>query len=326
MTDRSVIDWLLDSDPAIRWQVLRDLVDAPEADWAAERRKVETIGWGAQLLSHQDADGQWAGGAFADVSVPFRTWKEPGVGQPWTTTCWALCDLRDYGLDPSSDSAKRTVELVGKNSKWEEGNQPFWEGEVEECINGRTVALGAYFGVDIAPIVKRLVGERLSDGAWNCERCEGSKVSSFVTTINVLEGLLEFEKGTGGTPESIAARKTGEEYLLRRHLFKRLSTGEPASDRFLQLLHPPRWHYDILRALDYFRAAAQLNTNSKPDPRLAQAIELLRSKRTANGRWALERDLEGKRWFRTDEGVGEPSRWITLKAWRILRWWDKEHE
>jgi hypothetical protein len=289
-----------------------------------ERRKVETIGWGAQLLSYQDADGQWAGAAFGDVSVPWKTWKQPGVGQPWTATCWALSDLREYGLDPFSEAAKRTVQLVGQNSKWEEGNQPFWEGEVEECINGRTVAIGAYFGADVAPLVKRLVGERLPDGGWNCERCNGSKVSSFATTINVLEGLLEYEKVTGGTPESIAARKTGEEYLLQRHLFKRLSTGEPADERFLQLLHPPRWHYTTLRALDYFRTSAQLKpAGEKPDPRLAEAVELLRFEQHGDGTWLLERDLEGRRWFRTDEGAGKPSPWLTLQALRVLKWWDE---
>ena len=194
----TVIDWLFDSDPSIRWQVMRDLLDVPESEWAAERAKVETEGWGAPLLTHQDEDGQWAGGAFLPADFDPRKWQERG--QPWTATSFSLSQLREFGLDPSSDRAKRTVELIGANSRWDEGGQPYWEGEVEERINGRTVADGAHFGVDVASIVERLVGERLDDGSWNCERANGSLRSSFHSTINVLEGLLEYERATGARP------------------------------------------------------------------------------------------------------------------------------
>ena len=199
---------------------MRDLLDAPETEWRAERARVETEGWGARLLACEDADGQWAGGAFFPAGFDAREWRE--VGQPWTATAFSLSQLREFGLDPSSDRARRTVALIGANSRWDEGGQPYWEGEVEECINGRTVADGAYFGVDVSPIVERLVGERLADGGWNCERANGSVRSSFHSTINVLEGLLEYERATGGTPASRAARRSGEEYLLERHLFRRL--------------------------------------------------------------------------------------------------------
>jgi hypothetical protein len=219
-----VIDWLLDSDPSIRWQVMRDLLDAPEPEWTAERAKVEEEGWGARLLSYEDEDGQWAGGAFFPRDFDVREWRE--LGQPWTATTFSLSQLREFGLDPSSDRAQRAVELIGANSRWDHAGQPYWEGEVEECINGRTVADGAYFGVDVSSIAGRLVGERLDDGGWNCERVNGSARSSFATTINVLEGLLEHERATGGTPESRQARTSGEEFLLERSLFRRLSTGE----------------------------------------------------------------------------------------------------
>ena len=199
-----VIDWLLAGDPSIRWQVMRDLLDAPEPDWQAERAKVETEGWGARLLSCEDEDGQWAGGAFAPRDFDFSEWQE--VGQPWTATAFSLSQLREFGLDPGSPRASRAVELIGANSRWDQAGQPYWEGEVEECINGRTVADGAYFGVDIAPIVARLAGERLDDGGWNCERAEGSVRSSFASTINVLEGLLEFERATGGSSKRLASR------------------------------------------------------------------------------------------------------------------------
>ncbi|MDJ0944903.1 MAG: hypothetical protein QNJ30_15650 [Kiloniellales bacterium] len=314
-----VIAWLLASDPSLRWQAMRDLLDAPEADWKAERVKVETEGWGARLLSFQDDDGQWAGGAFVPRGFTRSDWKKEG--QPWTATCFALTQLRELGLDPASGRARRTVELVGQSSRWDEGGQPYWEGEIEECINGRTVADGAYFGVEVSPIVDRLLGERQEDGGWNCERINGSLCSSFASTINVLEGLLEYEVSTGGTKESKAARRSGEEYLLRRSLFRRLSTGEPADETFLSLLHPNRWRYDVLRALDYFRASA-MHSGARPDERLGDAVDHLRSKRCEDGTWPLDWRASGRVWFDLDEGPGKPSRWITLRALRVLKWWD----
>jgi hypothetical protein len=297
---------------------MRDLLDAPEAEWRAERAAVETDGWGARLFACQDEDGQWAGGAFLPRGFDYREWQE--TGQPWTATTFSLSQLREFGLDPASERAKRAVKLIGANSRWEHDGQPYWEGEVEECINGRTVADGAYFGVDVSAIVDRLVGERLTDGGWNCERANGSVRSSFASTINVLEGLLEYEAATGGTPASREARKSGEEYLLERNLFRRLSTGEPADERFLSLLHPNRWRYDVLRALDYFRAAATL-TDAAPDPRLGEAVDHVRSRRLADGTWPLDWRLPGRVWFDMENGAGESSRWVTLRAARVLRWW-----
>ena len=298
---------------------MRYLTDSPEQQWKAERAKVETVGWGARLLSHEDDDGQWAGGAFFPRNFEAREWRE--VGQPWTATAFSLSQLREFGLDPSCERAKRAVALIGANSRWDEGGQLYWEGEVEECINGRTVADGAYFGVDVSSIVRRLLGERLDDGGWNCERVNGSTRSSFATTINVLEGLLEYERATGGTAEVQEARKCGEEYLLERRLFRRLSTGETADERFLSFSHPNRWHYDVLRALDYFWSAAAL-TGGAPDPRLAPAVDHLCSRRLEAGVWQLDWSPPGRVWFQIDDGPGEPSRWLTLRAMRVLRWWD----
>lgn len=321
MTDSDVIEWLLRSDPSIRWQVMRDQLDAPEAEWMAERAKVETEGWGARLLSCQDEDGQWAGGAFIPRDFDPKEWRERG--QPWTATTFSLSQLREFGLDPSSERARRSVELIGAHSRWDEGGQPYWQGEVEECINGRTVADGAYFGVDVSPIVDRLVGERLDDGGWNCERINGSVRSSFATTINVLEGLLEYERSTGGTPQSREARRSGEEFLLERNLFRRLGSGEPADAQFLRFTHPNRWRYDILRALDYFRFSA-IQTGTDPDPRLGEAIDRLRSRRLQDGTWPLDWSPPGRIWFEIDDGQGKPSRWVTLRAMRVLRWWDAQ--
>ncbi len=315
-----VIAWLLDSDPSIRWQVMRDLLDAPEPEWRAERAKVETEGWGARLLSYEDEDGQWAGGAFIPRDFDFKEWEE--VGQPWTATTYALSQLRELGLDPTSERARRAVELVGANARWDHAGQPYWEGEVEECINGRTVADGAYFGVDVSAIVDRLVGERLDDGGWNCERANGSLRSSFATTINVLEGLLEYERATGGTPESREARMSGEGYLLERRLFRRLSTGEVADAQFLRFVHPSRWYYDILRALDYFRDAGTLAGAAPPDGRLDEAVSHVRARRLEEGAWPLGWTPAGRVWFDVDGAAGEPSRWVTLRAMRVLEWWE----
>ncbi len=313
----SVIDWLLASDPAIRWQVMRDLLDVPEAEWWAERARVETEGWGARLLSHQDEDGQWAGGAFLPANYTEEKWRE--FGQAWTATCFSLQQLYDFGLDPSSERARRTVDLIGRNSRWDHDGQPYREGEVEECINGRTVITGAYFGVDVSPIVARLLGERQPDGGWNCERCNGSHRSSFHSTVNVLEGLLEYETAVGATPGTRAARSAGEEYLLKRGLFRRLVSGVPADMRYLAFLHPYRWRYDLLRGLDYFRTASLVD-GTPPDSRLGEAIDHLRSRQSEDGTWPLDWQLKGPVWFEMEE-VGKPSRWITLRALRVLRWW-----
>ena len=315
----TAVDWLMAGDPAIRWQVMRDLLDAPEGRWRAERSRLEDEGWGAKLLSLQDPDGQWAGGAFLPADFAWEQMRTEG--QPWTATCWALTQLRELGLDPESPSARRTVQLVGENSRWDHDGQPYWEGEVEECINGRTVAQGAYFGVDVADIVEKLVSQRMADGGWNCEREHGSVCSSFDSTINVLEGLLEFERATGGSVGSRKSRAAGEEYLLTRGLMHRLSTGELVDQEYLEFSCPSRWRYDLLRALDYFREASVF-AETLPDSRLSEAVEHLRSRQQADGTWHLDKTYRGRSWFEMDSGAGQPSRWITIKALRVLRWWE----
>jgi hypothetical protein len=307
----TVLDWLLDSDPALRWQVLRDLSDAAPAAVAAERARVATEGWGARLLAARDADGQWAGGACfpADFRGDFSQ------GQPWTSTFPTLTLLRDFGIDPSAPAVRETIARVRDNCRWEHAGQPFFGGEVEPCINGRTVLVGAYFGAEVDGIVTRLLGEQLADGGWNCEAENGSVRSSFNTTICVIEGLLEYERAGGGSEEVRRARRRGEEYLLERGLFRRLSTGEVADPAWLRFSFPTWWHYDVLWALDYFRAAGD-----PPDPRLAEAIEVLRSKQQPDGTWPLENTHPGAVHFPLEDGDGHPSRWNTLRALRVLRW------
>ncbi|NYJ08368.1 hypothetical protein [Petropleomorpha daqingensis] len=308
----TVQNWLLEGDPAIRWQVLRDLTDAPEDAVVAERARVATKGWGARLLSLRDPDGQWAGGA----CFPGSGWDGTG-GQPWTSTLPTLDLLRLLGLDPASPQARETVALVAENCRWEYDGSRFFDGEVEPCINGRTVTIGAYFGADVDGIVQRLLGEQLADGGWNCEAENGSTRSSFDTTIGVLEGLLAYERAGRGDERVAAARQRGEEYLLERSLFRRKSTGEVVVPSYLEFSFPPQWHYDVLRALDHVR-----EVGGTPDPRLDEAVEVVRGKQQPDGRWLLEHTHAGAVHVELEDGDGLPSRWSTLRALRVLRWYD----
>ena len=303
MTDRdAVVEWLLDSDPSIRWQVMRDLTDAPAEEVAVERARVAKEGWGAQLLALQPPDGPWGGGAYFPE---------------WTSTTITLQLLRQFGLDPTTDEARRALELVRANARWEHESEPYFDGEVEPCINGQAVAIGAYFGEDVRGIVDRLLTEQMADGGWNCEQENGSTRGSFDTTINVLEGLLEYERATGANGDVTAARLRGQEYLLERRLLRRLSTGEVANPSWLYLAFPNGWHYDVLRALDHMRDAGVA-----PDERMAEGIGIIESKRDEDGRWPLDHAFHEELLVDLGESEGQPSRWITLRALQVLRWYE----
>jgi hypothetical protein len=302
-----VIDWLLDSDPSIRWQVMRDLTHEPADVIAAERARVATEGWGARLLALQAPDGRWAG----------RPWSHN-----WTDTFHVLELLRRFGLDPESEQARRAVGLVREGVTWRDpdfespwADNPFFQGEVEPCINGNVVSTGSYSGVDMAPLVERLLGEQLPDGGWNCEVERGATVSSFGTTINVVEGLLDYESAIGGSVEVSAARRGGEEYMLERRLFRRKSTGEVIDPSWREFSFPTWYFYDVLRGLEYLRAAGV-----KGDERVAEAIAVVEGNRDPDGRWPLQNVHEGEAYFQMDEGEGKPSRWNTLRAMRVLDW------
>lgn len=309
-----VLNWLLDSDPAIRCQVLRDLVEAPREKIAAERARVASEGWGARLLGLQGGDGQWAGGACFPAKN--MNWQQKSEGQPWISTLPTLQLLVAFGVDPGAERVQRAIRGVEQNCRWEHAGQRFFDGEVEPCINGRTVTIGVYFGLNMDRLVDRLVGEQLDDGGWNCEAENGSRRSSFATTINVLEGLLAHEKATGGSPQSWAARRRGEEYLLERALFRRKTTGEVVDRAWLEFSFPIRWHYDVLRGLEYFRSVG-----GRGDARLGEAIALLQSKQQPDGCWLLENTHPGSVHFELEDGDGEPSRWNTLRALRVLKWY-----
>ena len=298
----AVIEWLLDADPSIRWQVMRDLTRTPAEIVAAERARVTSEGWGLRLLDQQRADGQWGDG----IATPF-----------WWSNMYTLVFLRDLGVDPAIARVRAAIALVRDNVTWgaEFGHSPFFEGEVEPCINGRVVALGAYFGERSDRLVDRLLSEQLADGGWNCEAERGSVRSSFHTTICVLEGLLAFEQAFGATTPVTDARRRGEEYLLERRLLRRLSTGDIIEPAWTQFAFPTLWHYDVLRALDYLCAAGV-----QPNPRIEEAVAIVRERRQGDGRWLL--DVRHRNTLHEEFAgvVGAPNRWITLRALRVLDW------
>jgi len=311
MHSMHAIAWLLEADPAVRWQALRDLTDAPSAAIAAERARVSHEGLGAAILATQQPDGSW---------------RRPGA-PAWLPTLFTLQLLRATGVDPVDPAVESTISrlelslrLTDQDGRWElrprePGAGSFFEGEVEPCINGGVLALGGYFGRPNGALAQRLVGEQLGDGGWNCDAPPSTR-SSFHTTICALEGLFEFERAVGAAPDVAAARRRGEEYLLQRFLYRRLSTGEVAHPDFLKLAFPPRYHYDVLRALDYFRAAGVA-----PDPRMNEAVRFVESARQPDGRWLLDASYDESLALQLGESVGQPSRWNTLRALRVLRWY-----
>jgi hypothetical protein len=317
------VDWLLDSasDPAIRWQAMRDLTDAASSAVAAERARVPRVGLGAAVLAHQQSDGSW---------------RREGA-PTWLTTLFTLLLLRAAGADPTDLTIEKAISRLESTLRWDctPGNwdlraaknagNPFFEGEEEPCINGGVLALGGYFGHPNKNILRRILSEQLPDGGWNCDAPKSQR-SSFHTTICVMEGLLEYERAIGGSSEIAAARRRAEDYLLDRSLFRRRSTGELANSEFLELAFPPRYHYDILRALDYFRAAS-IHASAKPktDPRLTEAIQLIENKRQPDGRWLLENSYTESLALPLTESIGQPSRWITLRALRVLRWFNAQN-
>ncbi len=294
--------WLLDADPSVRWQVMRDIAGEADEVVDAERARVATEGWGAQLLASQRDDGMWM--------VPDPEW-------PLAPTLYTLLLLRAMGLDPASEPAKKAVGLVRERVTWAYwGNAPFFEGEVEPCINGGVLAVGAYFGEGSERLAHRLLGEQLEDGGWNCEAERGSTRSSFHTTICVLEGLLAFEKSRGGVPAVAEARHRAHEYLLERRMLRRASTGEVISHKWTRFAFPTFWRYDVLRGLDYLRVAGV-----GFEERLAEAVELVAKRQHQNGRWPLGAvHPENHMPLQMDPGRGLASRWNTLRAARVLDW------
>ena len=285
---------------------MRDLTGASPSAIAAERGRVAHEGIGAAILACQAPDGPWR-----------------RAGKPdWLPTLYTSLLLRSTGVDPADPAVESATARVAKGFRWHEslGGKSFFEGETEPCINGGALAVGAYFGHSAENLAQRLISEQLQDGGWNCDAPK-SLVSSFHSTICVLEGLLEYEGAVGpqhpSAPQAAAARHRAEEYLLQRSLFRRLSTGEIANPEFLELAYPPRYHYDVLRALDYFRSSGR-----PLDPRMSDAIQFIKTRQQSDGRWLLDRSYDEALALPFPGSVGKPSRWNTLRALRVLRWYD----
>jgi len=295
------LKWLVDSDPAIRWQVMRDLSGAAPKAIAAERSRVATEGWGARLLALQAPAGNWGG---------------PNEDRGLLFTFYTLVVLKDLGLDPASKQARKMIDRVDKRLVFTPlDNRPFLHGETEPCINGRILGLGAYFKEPNDALANRLLGEQLEDGGWNCEAPK-SRRSSFHTTICVLEGLLEYERAGRKSAAVTEARKRAERYLLERRMLRSLRTGEVIDRRWLRFSFPTFWHYDVLRGLDYLR-----NAGVKPDSRVREAIEIVIERRHQNGRWPLNLVHRERIPLEMETDVGRASRWNTLRALRVLSWY-----
>jgi hypothetical protein len=317
--DGELLNWLLDADPALRWQVERDLARAPAHVWQETRAKMAREGFAAQLLKLQDPDGQWAGGAYFPRDFDFDGPEAADdAGQPWTATTWSLNVLRGWGLDASA--LVGTAEKLAAHCRWEYDDLPYWGGEVDCCINAFTLANGAWLGAQVGGLVDWFAQHHLADGGWNCEWVNGSTRSSFHSTLNVLEGLLSYEMATGR--ELTALRRPAQEYLLTRHLMTRQATGELVGPWVSDFTYPFRWFYSALRAADYFRAA-HLHDATAPDARLSNALDVIRSARQPEGHWLQEGRHPGRTWFDVDVDVGQPSKWLTLFGTRVLAWWDE---
>lgn len=331
---RDLHAWLLEGDPALRWQVERDLLGADPRQVAATRVLVTTEGMGAALAAHQDADGQWAGGAYfpADASP-----DEPG--QPWTATTWSLTSLREWGFDPAA-LRPGTGDLLARNARWEYEDLPYWGGEVDACINAMTLANALWLGrprAEVEGLARWFVENEKREGGWNCPEGPGPETSdraSAHSTLNALKGLLALEQWAAGgderrdepriDPQLLAsvrsARHRGQEYLLRRRLRRRLRDGELIDPHLDESAYPMRWRCTTLNALTYFRAAS-LFDGVAPDPRLGESLGVLRSQRLPDGRMLQGRVDPGRVWFPLDVPEGEPSRWVTFLTARILEGW-----
>lgn len=311
------IQWLLDGDPAIRWQALRDLVGAAERTLERERRKVARDGWGARLLARQDPEGTWAGGLSSDGGL---------YSPKWISTTYTMLMLRDFGLPAHNRQARKACRLLLDGGLQRDGGINYgiwakWTGRSETCVTGIVLSILSYFEYDddrLDTIADHLLKQQMPDGGWNCKRPYGANHASVHTTISVLEGLRRYELHRGRQVRAVqAAQRRGREFLLVHRLFRSHRTGEIIKPVFTRFAFPPRWHYDILRALDYFQAV-----DAPSDRRLAEAIDIVRSSRREDGRWSLQHSYKGKTYFEL-ERLGAPSRWNTLRALRVLKWWDR---
>jgi hypothetical protein len=302
---RSPVQWLLEGDPSVRWQVRRDLLGEPASVYEAERELIPTIGWGKDLLDRQDPDGRWGGGLYSPK---------------WTSTTYTLLLLWRLGLAPGNPQARRGVELLWDGARYFDGGltSAVTIDAPEVCVTAMYTTLASYFGVVDARVdlaIDWLISAQLPDGGWNCETPRtGSTHGSFHTSIAVLEAFAVIGRTAPLGDEISLAIGRGREFFLNHRLFRSHRTGEVVNPAFGRLSFPPRWHYDILRGLDCFAA-----TDAPWDPRYRDACDLLEVRRRRDGRWPVQNKHAGRVWFDM-ERTGGPSRWNTLRALRVLRW------
>jgi hypothetical protein len=329
--DPALIDWLLAGDASIRWQTLRDLCRAAPQEVETERQRVAAKGWGARLLAQQQPSGMWGGGLY---------------GPKWTSTTYTMLTLRRLGLTPDNPQARAGCRLLLERGFYKDGGINYFRSlrTSEACVTGMVLSILAYFRYPdqrLEAIARHLLGRQMADGGWNCEDVKGATHSSFHTTLSVLEALEEYKRMAGdrgeGDQESEGAREPGDlieaieaaqarahEFLLAHRLFRSHRSGEVVDGRMLRFAFPPRWRYDILRALDYLQGRRSEGGESDPlarDERLLDAIDVLRKKRLPDGRWPAYAGMTGRTYFEM-EPAGQPGRWNTLRGLRVLRWWE----
>lgn len=302
MTD--AISWLNEGDPAITWQVERDLLGKPESVWSATRHRIASTGWGAELLDRQDRAGTWGGGLYTPK---------------WTSTNYTLLLLRRLGLDHDNAAAQRGCECLLSDADWVDGGVSYWSGLLaERCVNGMVLSVASYFRSPddrVDSIARLLIESVMSDGGWNCEDHRGATHSSFHSTISVLEGLLEWKRATESASADSAISR-GQEFLLDHEMYKSHRTGEVINDAWTRAWFPPRWHYDVLRGLDHLR-----ESGVAPDGRAADAVALVVNAARSDGRWPKGSQYSGETFFTMEPGR-VPGRWNTLRSMRVLNWWN----
>lgn len=302
MIDKKIIEWLLDSDVSIQYQVTRDLLKKEDS---ALRQKIDKEGWGAKLLSLQNDNGHWGSGFY----------------QPkWTSTHYTLLDLKNLNIRDNIDSIYKIIsKIIIENKGVDGGINP--AGSVKEsdvCINGMFLNYASYFNTDqngLKSVVDFIISQQLSDGGFNCRNNrKGATHSSLHSTISVIEGIHEyFINGYNyRLDELLRIEEQAQEFILMHHLFKSDKTDKVIDHRMTMLSYPCRWRYDILRALDYFQLVGH-----KYDERMKDALDILIKKQRKNKKWPVQQRHVGATHFEMEK-TGQPSKWNTLRALRVL--------
>ncbi len=309
MDKQQFIDWLLEGDVSIQYQVWRDLLGVDKKKLQAS---ISTEGWGQEYLSKRKSDGHWGDGFY----------------QPkWISTHYTLLDLRNLNLSPTNDIVQETLELILQNNIADDGGiqlGPSTSQYSDVCVNGMFLNYASYFKtpeIKMHSIIDCLLNEIMADGGFNCRTTRsGAKHSSLHTTISVLEGLSEFQKAgyTYRKDEILSVKKSSIEFILLHQLFLSDRTGQIINKEFLKLTYPCRWKYDILRALDFFQY-----TGIGWDNRMKAAIDVLKSKRNNEGSWNMQAAHPGQVHVNMEK-AGKPSRWNTLRVLRVMKHFEIE--